>query len=79
MSLGKMTCLGSDLGSVEHFVGCTAQEAFTHLSIQSTQSLRDETELQLAKAVLLQLISRACVYPGVLLRCVRAEGLHGLC
>ena len=36
MDVGKHICLGSDLRSVEHFGGCGAQDAFTHLSIQST-------------------------------------------
>lgn len=34
---GENTCLGSGLGSVEHFGGCGVQAALTHLSILSTQ------------------------------------------
>lgn len=50
---GENTCLGSGLGSMEHFGACGAQAALTHLSIESAQSLRDRTGWELEKVMLL--------------------------
>lgn len=49
---GENTCLGSGLGSVEQFGSCGVQAVLTHLSIQSTQNLRDRTGWELEKVML---------------------------
>lgn len=38
---GENTCLGFGLGAMEHFSGCGAQAALTHLSTESAQSLSE--------------------------------------
>lgn len=79
---GENTCLGSGLGSVEHFGGWGAQAAFIHLSTQSAQVSETGLGGNLSGSCFYT-SCQGCVYT---LGCglsvwghSRAQGLWGLC